>query len=343
MGTLRPAIFVTFAGFVESSSWGLTVTLGGVNDHFQGELEVVEYLTRRHGPAPDGQIWSGDDAALIASLHQPLVSIDLLVEGVHMDRRWCSFSDMGYKAVGVNVSDIAAMGGTTRAVVVGIAGASERQIVEIMEGVGEAAELYGCSVVGGDITGGSTLVISVCAIGECEQEPVRRSGARVGDSLYVTGPLGSSAAGLRALQAHHRASGSISQAHRRPLARAKEGQLLGSLGVHAMIDCSDGFAQSCLHLAEASSVHVALDVVPCAQGATAEEAINGGEDYELLVTAPTHMNLEQSFLAHDLVPPLRIGSIVEGKAAVSLMGEAVESRTYRHQLNSSTLSNLEPQ
>lgn len=292
------------------------------------ERDVLAELAKRYGQAPTGQVWVGDDAALIAPLQRPLVCSDLIVEGVHVDRQWCSFEDMGWKAVSVNVSDIAAMGGSTRAVLVAIAGATAAEIRQIMDGAEEAAERYGCDIVGGDLTDGTTLVICVTAIGESGPTPVLRSGARPGDSLYLTGPVGASSAGLRLLQGNPDASGPLVSTHRRPMARAAEGVVLGRLGVHAMLDCSDGLVGALQTLAEESQVCVELKALPCAEGATRDEALDGGEDYELLY-ASSH-EVDAAFSTAGLTTPVWIGLVAEGPAGVFFEGERLRSMGYEH-------------
>lgn len=294
------------------------------------EREVLAYLAKRYGSAPKGQIWAGDDAALVAALRRPLISTDLVVEGVHVDRRFCAFSDMGFKAVSANVSDIAAMGGVPRAVVIAIAGATGAEIREIMLGAEEAANRYGCDIVGGDVTSGATLVVSVTALGECEHEPIRRSGARVGDLVYVTGLLGASSAGLRELQRDLKGTGPFVEAYRRPIARVGEGRLLGVVGAHATLDCSDGLA-SALHLiAERSGVGVVLEVLPRIEGATIAETFDGGEDYELAFCLSADFEIEEKFVAHGYAPPIRIGAVTQGPASVTFEGRPLEFRGFEH-------------
>lgn len=296
------------------------------------EDDVLAYLAGHFGDAPGGQIWVGDDAAVIGSLRRPLISTDLVVEGVHVDRRWCSLADMGWKAVSVNVSDIAAMGGTPRAVVVAIAGATGQEIREIMHGARQAGDIYLCDIVGGDISDGSSLVISVTALGECEHEPVLRSGSCAGDVLYVTGALGASSAGLRILMADTLATGDLVAAHRRPRARVTEGQLLGALGISAMLDCSDGLAKSVALLADAAKVAIDIDVLPCREGVTSEDALFGGEDYELVFTAAPTVGVVGEFVRSGLGPPLAIGTVTNGSPMVRFRGEPLAPKGYEHHL-----------
>lgn len=296
------------------------------------ERDLLAYLVKRHGRAPAGQIWAGDDAALVGPLARPLLSTDLIVEGVHVDRRFCAFSDMGFKAVSVNVSDIAAMGGVTRAIVIAIAGATGAEIKEIMRGAEEAANRYGCDIVGGDLTAGATLVISVTALGEAEHEPMLRSGAQVGDVVYVTGALGASSAGLRELRQDPTATGPHVEAYRRPVARTGEGLLLGAIGAHAAIDCSDGLASAVHLLAECSMVRVVLESLPGVEGATRAEILDGGEDYELVFCLSEDFAIAQRFVAHGFVAPTRVATVTKGPASVEFEGRPLESRGFEHLL-----------
>ncbi len=308
------------------------ISLGAVEIPLEHERDVLAYLVARHASAPEGQVWAGDDAALVAPLSRPLVSTDLVVEGVHVDRRLCTFADMGFKAVSVNVSDIAAMGGRARAVVVAIAGASGAEIREIMLGVEEAATRYGCDIVGGDITDGATLVISVTVLGEAEHGPLLRSGARPGDAVYVTGPLGASCAGLRELNRDPAAAGPNVAAYRRPVARVAEGLLLGALGAHCAVDCSDGLANALHLLAERSGVKITLESLPGVEGATDQDVFEGGEDYELVFSLAAEFAVAERFAASGLRTPIRVGLVTEGPAAVEFEGRSLASTGYEHLL-----------
>ena len=309
-----------------------------MTDPHDRERDVLDDLIGRHGHAPEGQVWAGDDAAVIAGLLRPLVSTDLIVEGVHVDRRLCAFSDMGFKAVSVNVSDIAAMGGVARAVVIAIAGATGGQIREIMRGAEEAANRYGCDIVGGDLTSGATLVIAVTALGECAHEPMLRSGARAGDIVYVTNPLGASSAGLRELTIDSRATGPNVDAHRRPLARTGEGRLLGAIGVRAAIDCSDGLASAVHLLAECSKVRLELESLPGVEGATRADILDGGEDYELVFCLREDLEIAPQFVRGGFPAPIRVGFVGEGPAAVIFEGTPLGSRGFEHSFGESALA-----
>jgi thiamine-monophosphate kinase len=218
-----------------------------------------------------------DDVAVLAG--GLVVTQDALVEDVHFRLAWTSFRDLGYKAAAVNLSDLAAAGAEPEALIVTLAAPRDmalKDVVELYEGIAEA----GVPVRGGDTTASDKLVLSVTALGHSERVP-GRGGARPGDLLVVTGPLGGSAAGLRALEAGG-ASPHLAT-HLRPPLRLAEGRELART-THALMDISDGLAADLPRLAAASGVRcvVDLDLIPCADGVTPEEAAVGGEDYELL-------------------------------------------------------------
>ena len=222
--------------------------------------------------APPGEVWIGDDAAVVrAPTGVMLLAADAVVEGVHF--RWnADLEWVGWKAIAVNVSDIAAMGGRPAHVLVTVAAPRHADIDALYRGRAAAANEYGCAVVGGDLSNADQLVVSVSVTGMLDPpDPpaVLRSGARPGDALFVTGPLGASAA---------------SGYSKRPVARVAQGVAARLAGATAMIDVSDGLAADLGHLLDASGVGAVLDVVPVAEGATEEQALGGGEDFELLFT-----------------------------------------------------------
>ena len=226
-----------------------------------------------------------------------LLAADAVVAGVHCDLDLVGLDDMGWKALVANLSDIAAVGGRPLAAVVTVSGPlGEVDVGLLYDGLLAAAEVYRCPVVGGDLSSAPTLVVSVAIVGDAgpaSPPPVLRSGARPGDVLFLTGPLGSSAAGLALLRAGRAADGAdLVLAHRRPRARVPEGAAARAAGATAMIDVSDGLARDLRHLADESGVGVVVDHVPVAMGVSRvsdrpeELALGGGEDYELVFAAP---------------------------------------------------------
>lgn len=261
------------------------------------EFEVIARLANRF-PA------IGDDAAVLPNGW--VASTDSLVEGVDWRPDWSSAADLGWKAVMINVSDIAAMGGRTRFLLVSLVLTPGFDVDAFYDGAQEACAAAGCEIVGGDLSGGPAIVISVTALGEAER-PILRSGARPGDGVFVSGPLGAAAADLRA---------GGGPAHRRPTA------YLGAVpsGASAMIDVSDGLVADCFHIADASGVEIALDNVPVADGATLGDALYGGEDFVLVACGSV-----------GVAGWSRVGSCVDGEG-VSLNGAPLERRGWEHTL-----------
>ncbi|MGH9067568.1 MAG: thiamine-phosphate kinase, partial [Acidimicrobiales bacterium] len=189
-----------------------------------GELAAIERIrTLLPGP-PAGETWIGDDAAVVAGPDGPLLlAADLVVAGVHADLDLVSLDDLGWKALAVNVSDLAAMGGHPLHALVSVAGPPTTDLDALYRGLAGAAAEWSCPVVGGDLANAPVLVVAVSVTGTTVggRPAVLRSGARPGDTLFVTGPLGSSAAGLAALrEARSDPIGwALAEAHRRPRAR----------------------------------------------------------------------------------------------------------------------------
>ncbi len=265
-----------------------------------------------------------------------VVSVDSVVEGVHVDLAVCSPADVGWKALMGALSDLAAMGAVPLGALVALCvpgGSGQGDLaLGVMAGVAEAAGASGCPVVGGDVSEAAELVVVVTVLGTVDGggDPVARSGARPGDAVFVTGACGGSAAGLREL----RAGVSSGEAYRRPVACLREGQAARRHGAHAMIDVSDGLALDLHRLADASGVGFALDDVPVADGATLHEALGGGEDYELVVAAgeADAATLADAFREAGLRRPVCIGSVVVDPGERLLAGRALERLGWQHRV-----------
>lgn len=286
------------------------------------EAELADPALR---PRP-GETWIGDDTAVV---HPPrgrmLLTVDVVVAGVHADLALVSPADAGFKAMVASLSDIAAMGGRPCHAVAAVAGPPETDLVGLARGMKEAAVAHDCPLVGGNLSGAEQLSVAVAMTGEVAEgpPPVLRGGARVGDTLFVTGPLGASAAGLRLLRAGRRGPPALLDAHRRPRPHLAEGEAARLAGAHAMIDVSDGLAADLGRLAEASGVGFALDLLPVAGGATEEEALGGGEDYVLVVAVSDPEALAAAFEARRLDPPLPLGRCVADRATRTLHGHTI--------------------
>ena len=281
-----------------------------------GERGLIRRIRTSASPtlsAPDVTVGIGDDTAVLAVPpgHKLLATTDLLIEDIHFRRMSAAPADIGWKALAVNLSDIAAMGGIPRWALVALAVPADTAVEAVdafYAGMAEAAVPHGVTLVGGDTSTSPTgWMVNVTLLGVHPGAPRLRSSARAGDAVAVTGGLGASAAGLHALEMGlDRARdagvaggrlGEITRAHLRPRARVAEGQWLGQApGVHAMMDCSDGLATDLGHICRESGVgaRVPLELVPVAAAArdaaralgtdAREWALSGGEDYELLLT-----------------------------------------------------------
>jgi thiamine-monophosphate kinase len=283
-----------------------------------------------------------DDAAVLGLRGGgPLVvSVDSVVEGVHVDLSICSPADVGWKALMGALSDLAAMGATPLAALVALCvpgGSGEGDLaLGVTAGVAEASAASGCPVVGGDVSGAAELMVAVTVLGTVEaggNPPVARAGAQPGDVVLLTGPCGGSAAGLRHLRAGSPGA-DAGRAYRRPMARLAEGSLAREQGAHAMIDVSDGLALDLHRLADASGVGFELHEVPVAPGATLDEALGGGEDYELLlaVTEADVDELEARFDEAALREPVPLGRVV-GDPELRVLGTSpLERLGWQHRL-----------
>lgn len=286
-----------------------------------GEFGLIDRLTNNLVPKNDSTVMAvGDDAAVLDyGDRETLVTTDLLLEGIHFDLRYVPLKHLGYKAAVVNFSDIYAMGGTPRQLLVslGISGRfTVEHIDELYSGIRLACETYGVDLVGGDTSASVTgLIISPTCIGDVEiGKAIRRSGAKPTDLICVSGDLGAAYMGLQLLERENRVAAEsgkdfqpdfagkeyILERQLKPEARKDIIELLKKEDIHptAMLDISDGLSSELLHLCHDSKVgcRVYEDKIPIdfQTALMAEEfnmnlitaAMNGGEDYELLFTVP---------------------------------------------------------
>lgn len=274
------------------------------------EFELIERIFAQMQISParaatDVEKGIGDDAAVMSvPTGARLVScIDTLVQGRHFSADWDEVNQLafqiGYKAVAVNVSDIAAMGAAAHSILLALALperlVNETWLTEFAKGLFHACQLFGVTLIGGDTTRSDNLVLSVSAQGflAADTPAVYRSGAQVGDKVYVSGTLGDAAYALQ----HPDSSQGIALAHRlhMPTPRITLGAALAKVGATAMIDISDGLYQDLGHICEQSGVGIRLDLeqLPTSQ-ALASVGISerllcqlaGGDDYELAFTLP---------------------------------------------------------
>jgi thiamine-monophosphate kinase len=301
------------------------------------EDELIAAIRRvLSGAGPEVIVGPGDDAAVLAPPSGQLVlTADALIEGVHFDLAFTSARDLGYKAVVVNLSDIAAMGASPRAAVVTLAlsrGVEASWVIELYGGMREACDEHALWLVGGDLTRGAQIAISVTVAGDVAPgRAVTRAGGRPGHIVAVTGELGASAAGLRIARAGRvgtERDRALLLAHLRPVARVGEGAVLARHEASAMMDVSDGLGKDLTRLAAASGVRARLRLVdvPIATGATAAEGLGGGEDYELLVALPGPQALEAAAteLRESYGTALTaIGELAEGDGVVAVGDDGI--------------------
>ncbi len=293
----------------------------------------------------------GDDAAVVEpGSHLIVLTADLLVEGVHFRRETTSAHDLGYKALAVNVSDVAAMGGSPRYALISVGIPQDVEmawVVELYAGLRDAASEYAMTIVGGDTSRSGSVLISVAVTGEVGHDlAVTRSGARPGDRVVVTGTLGAAAGGLRLASAPKHSVAAVASssgrellaAYARPQARVGEGQTLAREGATAMIDVSDGLAIDLGRLCRESGVGatVVLSGIPVASSLSElrsalgaeplELALEGGEDYELLATLPPRaVPLTAQLLKDRFGTPLTdIGEIRAGEGLVAVQADGSE-------------------
>jgi thiamine-monophosphate kinase len=270
-----------------------------------GERALIERIRASIPPGSPDEVGAGDDAAVLDALGpRVLYTIDTLVEGVDFDLAYCSGEDVGWKTTAVNASDIAAMGGTPRYALASLClpPDTETRLVDgVVHGMLEAANRWGIALVGGDVSEGPALVVTIALLGAATA-PVLRSGLREAHALCVTGSLGGAAGGLMSLRARRDPSALPAAERRlrarqlRPHARVEAGLALAATAA-AMIDVSDGLAVDLVNLLDASGL--GCDIDPGAVPVDADLgdlrdqdgdpvdplalALTGGEDFELLL------------------------------------------------------------
>nr|WP_239565510.1 thiamine-phosphate kinase [Brevibacillus fulvus] len=314
---------------------------------------IREWTGRSYGLEGNGvSVGLGDDAAVfsVAAGMEVVACCDAMIETVHFLRETMSPCDIGYKAMISNISDIAAMGGIPRyaLVTIGVSpGWQADECKRIYEGIDQAAKLYNVRMIGGDtVATPDALHLSITLLGEVESgRALRRSSARAGDLLFLTGPVGSSAAGLdlllsrreRAVEPRPDWQTLVAQ-HQRPTAQVEAGRLLLKSGLgRALNDISDGLASEAWEIAEASGCKIVIEAerVPMLEEMRSyaasvgknplDWAFYGGEDYQLIGSVPATEaeTLAAAFAEHGL-PFYLLGTVEAGQPGVWLSEQGSE-------------------
>ena len=272
-------------------------------------IALIQRLTAVDAPGLVKGI--GDDCAIIRPKagEDLLVTTDFLLEGVHFLRETHTAADCGWKCLARGLSDIAAMGGTPRYAFVSLSLApwtSARWVHDFYKGMQRLAERHNVVIAGGDLTKSDKVLCDIIVLGAVKRgRALRRDGAKPGDRLYVTGLLGGSALGL---ETH---KGKAWKRHLRPEPRIEAGLALAKLKVTACMDLSDGLALDLHRLCQESGCSAELNgTLPIFPGASVQQALSGGEDYELLFAAPATRRMPATIADQ---PITEIGRCVKGR------------------------------
>ncbi|MBV8772275.1 MAG: thiamine-phosphate kinase [Deltaproteobacteria bacterium] len=297
-----------------------------------GEFDLIARLCANLPQARRVVLGPGDDCAIVSPSQKPqLITIDSMVEGVHFTLGWGTAAMLGARALTINLSDIAAMGGSPTICVINLAirpGLNQDFFDELYRGVRKEAASARVSIVGGNITRASELAITVALMGEVESQPMRRDSARPGDRIYLTGTVGDAALGLRILRNKVRARGSardyLVKRFLQPTAQLAAGRKLARIKPPpAAIDVSDGLWQDLGHILERSGVgaKVVSAALPLSSayrqinGDNCNLALKGGDDYELVFCL--RAQISEAELSRRLGVAVRcIGEITRDKQAL---------------------------
>ncbi len=299
----------------------------------KGELDLIARIRERSASRNRAvRVGIGDDCAIlrVPAASEMVVTTDFSLEGRHFRRDWHTPESVGHRCLARGLSDIAAMGARPVAAFLSLAMPAPldvRWVDRFMAGFGALAKLCGTELAGGDTSQapGTEILADVVVTGVAGQgRALRRSGARVGDGIYVTGSLGGSAAELDGLatgrlKAKRRAGVPGKHPHTFPEPRIRMGQALLRRGLAtACMDLSDGLSSDVRRICEASGVgaHIEAARIPLGVGATLEQALGGGEDYELLFTAGKRVQVPGNIAG---VPVTRVGKITRPTLGVRLV------------------------
>ncbi|MBM7646582.1 thiamine-monophosphate kinase [Scopulibacillus daqui] len=311
------------------------------------EFSLIQSIQPKEKRHKDLMTGIGDDAAVYRTDHhaEQMICMDTMTEGIHFTSATMKAYDIGWKALAANISDIAAMGGFPDYYLVSVAMPSEwsSEMKEMYRGMEDLGSMFQMDLIGGDTTSSrSGLVITITAVGHAEQGKVfLRSGAKPGDLVFVTGYLGESAAGLALLLKDidindQKAKHQLIKSHQRPMPQVEAARLLrGIPSRFAVNDISDGLASEANEIAEASGVTININYqsLPVSKSLSQLDAhdqrrfmLSGGEDYQLLITAPEENSevLRDVFMKHGVLLT-KIGVVTRGRPEVYLIDKGTKT------------------
>lgn len=283
------------------------------------EFDIVRTLVSEWGKSAQH---IGDDAAIVEVPpgEKLVVTTDTSVDGVHFRHEWLNHFEIGYRATASALSDLAAMAARPLGIVIALTlpEADRVEARSLATGIREGASAVLCPIVGGDLSAGKTLSLTVTALGGVTR-PLSRAGAKVGQRVYVTGSLGGPAAALRAWLSGKEPTERDRARFANPIPRIEPAIGLAERGATSAIDISDGLLADLGHIAAASKVCIEIDVdrIPRVEGVSSMEAANSGEEYEVAVTAPAIDT--EDFIAEFGLALTEIGRVVAGSHGVALM------------------------
>jgi len=303
----------------------------------RSERELIRHIRRLSGNAKSRAVVRGigDDSAIVSLSpgFQLLVTTDLCLENVHFRRGWHPAPAVGHRCLTRGLSDIAAMGGEPLACFLSLGlprdglpkGLPQAWVDGFLRGLLSLAHRFKVQLAGGDISAARQITVDIVVAGQVPAgKAVLRSGARPGDRIYVTGSLGGSAAVLQQLYAGKKIKPARSNAHFYPVPRIEVGAWLRKKGLAtAMIDLSDGLSVDLAHICEESRVSAWINAsrLPISKGADLQLALHGGEDYELLFTAPKNARVPSRIAGIKVTEIGVIRNQSDYSAAIQILGE----------------------
>jgi thiamine-monophosphate kinase len=283
------------------------------------EFDIVRTLLSEWGKSAHH---IGDDAAIVEVPpgEKLVITTDTSVDGVHFRREWLNHFEIGYRATAAALSDLAAMGARPLGIVIALTlpEADRLEARALATGIREGASAVLCPIVGGDLSSGKTLSLTITALGSVAR-PLSRAGAKAGQRVYVTGSLGGPAAAVRAWQEEREPAEQDRARFANPIPRIEPAVWLAERGATSAIDISDGLVADLGHVAAASKVCIEIDVdrIPHVDGVSSLQAANSGEEYEIVATGPAIDT--EAFAAEFGLALTEIGRVVAGPSGVELL------------------------